>query len=188
MENNKFLKRLNELLSKIPEQDRKEMLYDFEEHFSIGVANGRSEQEMIDELGDPNIIARDLLAEYRITRAESDQSLPNITKAVIATISLSFFNLVFILGPVLGIFGVYVGLCATAFILTISPLAIIGSIIFNGFEDVVFLTFASMVTCSLGILLSIAMIYVGKFLYRTILTYIRFNVRIIKGEKGVEAA
>lgn len=188
MENNKFLKRLDDLLSKVPEQDRREMLYDFEEHFSIGYSNGRTEEEIMEELGDPSIIARDLLAGYHISKAESVQTIPNITRAVIATISLSFFNLVFILGPVLGIFGAYIGLCAAALALTLSPLALIGSLIFNGFEDFMFLLFASMVTCSLGILLSIAMIHVGKILYRIILTYIKFNVRIIKGEKGAEAA
>ncbi len=188
MEKSKFILKLEALLKKVPEHDRKEMLYDFEEHFQIGFADGRTEDEIAAELGDPNVIARDLLAEYRLTRAESDQSIPNMFNAIIATISLSFFNLVFILGPVIGILGVYIGLCAAALVMMLSPLAIIGSIIFNGFHGLLLLIFASMITCSLGVLLSIGMIYVGKFLYRLILKYIRFNIRVIKGEKGAKAA
>ncbi|MBM7663482.1 putative membrane protein [Bacillus mesophilus] len=186
--NNFFLKRLNDLLINVPEQDRKEMLYDFEEHFSIGFANGKTENEMIEELGDPAIIARDLLAEYKMTKTETVKSSPTIIKSIFAGSSLTFFNLIFILGPALGIFGIYVGLCGAAITLTLSPLALIGSLIFNGFEDFLFLFFASMVTFSLGILLSIAMIYLGKFLYRLALSYVKFNVRIIKGEKGAIVA
>ncbi len=185
MEKNRFIKELNRLLEKVPEHDRREMLYDYEEHFSIGLAEGRSEDELILELGDPSVIARDLLADYRVTKAENDKSIPNMFNAIIAAISLSFFNLVFILGPVLGVFGVYVGLCLTAIAFTLSPLAIFPSIFFNGFEGLPFTFFASLTLCSIGILLSVGMIYVGRYFYNLILRYIKFNIRVIKGGKAV---
>lgn len=188
MEKSKFMQKLDKYLYKIPQSDRKEILYDYEEHFDIGLTKGKTEEEIVAELGDPSVIARELLAEYRVTRAEMDQSVPNMFHAIVATISLSFFNLVFILGPVLGVFGIYIGLCAAALVMTISPLYVLFAIFVNDFGTVVFLLFSSMITCSLGILLSIGMISVGKFLYRTLLNYIKFNLRVIKGEKGGKAA
>ena len=39
----------------------------------------------------------------------------------------------------------------------------------------------AVIFCSLGVLMSIGMIYVGKFLYQMILKYVKFNIRIVKG-------
>jgi uncharacterized membrane protein len=185
MVKNEFLDKLEYLLSRVPEQDRKEMLYDYQEHFEIGLANGRSQAELIAELGDPHLIARDLLADYRIGRAEKDKTPSNMGRAIVATISLSFFNLVFILGPVAGLFGAYIALCAVSFSLTILPLAILGSYFF-GYSYVSFLVnfFVSLTSFSLGVLMSIGMIHVGKFFYNVVLRYIKFNVKVIKGDKA----
>lgn len=95
MGRNEFIRSLESYLSKVPERDRKDMLYDFEEHFTIGIENGKTEEEVVSELGDPQMIAKDLIAEYRISAAEKDRSVPNITRAMIATISLSFLILFF---------------------------------------------------------------------------------------------
>jgi uncharacterized membrane protein len=185
MVKNEFLTKLESLLSRVPEHDRKEMLYDYEEHFAIGLENGRSQAELIAELGDPHVIARDLLADYRIGRAERDKTPSNMGRAIIATISLSFFNLVFILGPVAGLFGAYVTLCAVSFGLMVFPLAILGSY-FLGFSYETFTVnfFVSLTSFSLGVLLSIGMIHVGKFFYNVILRYIKFNAKVIKGDKA----
>ncbi|HLO11617.1 MAG TPA: DUF1700 domain-containing protein [Pseudoneobacillus sp.] len=185
MVKNEFIEKLESLLSRVPEHDRREMLYDYEEHFEIGLANGRSQGELMEELGDPHVIARDLLADYRIGRAEKDKTPSNMGRAIIATISLSFFNLVFILGPVAGIFGAYVALCAVSFGLTVLPLGILGSYFLGySYESFAVTFFVSLAVFSFGILMSIAMIYVGKFFYNVILRYIKFNARIVKGDKA----
>jgi uncharacterized membrane protein len=185
MVKNEFLDKLEYLLSRVPEQDRKEMLYDYQEHFEIGLANGRSQAELIAELGDPHVIARDLLADYRIGRAEKDKTPSNMGRAILATISLSFFNLLIILGPVVGLFGAYVALCAVSFGLTVLPLAILGSYFFGySYESFLVNFFVSLTSFSLGVLMSIGMIYVGKFFYNVVLRYIKFNVKVIKGDKA----
>jgi uncharacterized membrane protein len=185
MVKNEFLDTLEYLLSRVPEQDRKEMLYDYQEHFEIGLANGRSQAELIAELGDPHVIARDLLADYRIGRAEKDKTPSNMGRAILAAISLSFFNLIFIIGPVAGLFGAYIALCAVSFGLTILPLAILGSYFFGySYESFLVNFFVSLTTFSLGVLMSIGMIYVGKFFYNVVLRYIKFNVKVIKGDKA----
>jgi uncharacterized membrane protein len=185
MVKNEFLDTLEYLLSRVPEQDRKEMLYDYQEHFEIGLANGRSQAELIAELGDPHVIARDLLTDYRIGRAEKDKTPSNMGRAILAAISLSFFNLIFIIGPVAGLFGAYVALCAVSFGLTILPLAILGSYFFGySYESFLVNFFVSLTSFSLGVLLSIGMIYVGKFFYNIVLRYIKFNVKVIKGDKA----
>ncbi|MEW9503087.1 HAAS signaling domain-containing protein [Jeotgalibacillus marinus] len=182
MNKNEYLHKLQHLLKKVPAGARKEMLNDYEEYFELGMKNGISEKKLIQELGDPYVIARALLVNNRKKHIEKDQTFSNIFKAVIATVSLSFFNVVFILGPVVGLIGVYVGLCAVAIALTLSPLAIIASIYFNGaFPSIAVNFFVAITLCSLGLLMSIGMMYVGKFLYNAVRSYIKLNINIVKG-------
>lgn len=180
MENNLFLGRLNNQLRKVPEADRKEMLYDFEEHFQIGLANGNSVEQITEELGDPKLIAKDLLADYHLSKAETDKTLSNILRAIFATISLSVFNLLFILIPVIVLFSVYFSFWILAISFLFSPIVIFVWI-FNGGIGV-FDFFVALTMGSIGLLLSVGLVYAGKFFYNIILSYIKFNLKIIKGE------
>lgn len=183
MNKREFLNELASQLKKVPEHDRKEMLSDFEEHFELGMTNEKSEEEIAKDLGNPKLIAKDLLVDYMVSQAETDQSVKSMFQAVIATISLSFFNIIFLLGPIVAVIGVYLALSASAITLTLSPLVLIISLIFYGPTDIVVEFFMGLILCSLGVLMSIAMIYVGKFLYKMILKYVKFNIRIVKGGK-----
>ncbi|MGM7680684.1 HAAS signaling domain-containing protein [Cytobacillus sp. Hm23] len=186
MSKQEFFTKLERLLRRVPEHERKEMLYDYIEHFEVGLDNGKSEEELINELGEPEQIARDLLTVYRVELAEKDKSVSNMMNAIFATTSLSFINIVFVLGPVLGLLGVYIALCGVAIALTLSPVLLILSLLFNGAVGSLVVNFFVTITlCSLGLLMGIGMIKVGKYLYNIILRYIKFNIHIIKGGQAV---
>lgn len=209
MERYNFLKKLDELLAKVPEEDRKEMLYDYEEHFSFGLANGKTEAEIVSELGDPYVIARDLLADYRQMKmakpemvepenimnqyhqmdqkkvnASRKQTSTSTVSSTLAAIGLGFFNLIFVLGPVLGLFGAYIGLWAAALVLLISPLFTLGSLFFTELEQTLMVFFLSLITCSLGIFLSVGLTYIGKYGLSGLRSYGKFNLKVIRGDKG----
>ncbi|MBK3493643.1 DUF1700 domain-containing protein [Viridibacillus sp. YIM B01967] len=59
-------------------------------------------------------------------------------------------------------------------------IAVLGSF-FIGFDDFMLQFFVSIITCAIGLLVSVAMIYVGEFYYAIILSYIKFNVKVING-------
>lgn len=184
MLNNEFMSKLESLLSKVPEVDRREMLYDYEEHFQVGMANGKSKAELIMELGDPHVIARDLLLDYRGGRMETVHS-PSKPRAIFAAISLALFNLVFIIGPLGGIFGAYIALCGVSLGLSVMPIVILGSYFLGySYENFAVNFFASLTVLSLGLLMGIGMIAVGKVFLGVLRRYIKFNIRIVKGEKA----
>lgn len=180
-----FLKELERFLKPLAPEERQDILLDYEEHFQSGMQAGKSEDEVADDLGNPRIIAKELLAEYHITKAEEDRSVRNIGRAAIATLSLGFFNLVFALGPFLGLVGLLVGLYAATLAFLISPIIII---VFHswsgGFSVVVENIFNMMMTGGLGVLLAVGMVYVSKGFYWLVLKYLNFNVKIIRGEKA----
>lgn len=56
-----FLEILKDGLSDFPEGELSDILYDYKEHFDVGFASGKSEEEIIEELGEPN----NIVAQYR---------------------------------------------------------------------------------------------------------------------------
>jgi hypothetical protein len=52
-----FMRAMERALNKVPEADHRDILYDYEEHFSIGKENGKTEEQICLELGNPNEIA-----------------------------------------------------------------------------------------------------------------------------------
>lgn len=106
-----FLQILGQHLARLPESERADILRDQEEFFRDAVASGRTEADVIGSLGDPKQLAKTLIAEAKLTGAEtnSNSSLRNqmgtTMRAVIAIVTLAPFNLIFVLGPFLGLLG-----------------------------------------------------------------------------------
>ena len=95
-----FLHILEISLRDFKEQEKKEILYDYEEHFRIGEQSGKSEDDLIKELGDPNNIAN----QYKTSNGEeSTEEDSPIIVPIIAICGLLLFNLIFIIGPYFGI-------------------------------------------------------------------------------------
>ncbi|WP_100489074.1 HAAS signaling domain-containing protein [Sporolactobacillus pectinivorans] len=183
MVTNEFLGKLNHLLKEIPKRDRQDILSDFEEHFTIGFNEGKTEEEIIRELGDPKTIAAEALVDYQSTRTLNPQPAVNITRCILAGIGMFFFNLIVVLGPVAAIFSIYVSFCAVSFSFIISPLLSLVVLMESNFVAFLFVFFSSFILCGLGLLLGIAMIYTGKILWQFLVGYIRFNISVIMGRK-----
>lgn len=182
MRRHEFMRELSGELEVIAESERREILYDYEEHFSNGLAEGKTEEEIARSLGNPQDIAKEIMANYRVTKAQEDGSMRNMTKAVLATLSLGFINLVFVLGPLLGLIGTLFGFYCAA-------LALIGAPFFFLLEgtrpvttpEILIALFSSMMSVGMGLLIGIAMIYVTRWTGQLFLQYLKLNIRIIKG-------
>lgn len=94
MRKTEFLKQMHLFLRGMPEDEISDILYDYEEHFSAGISDGRSEEEIAESLGDPKSIAKQLRAEYMLKVAKASPNLRNMSNAVLATIGLSFFRVI----------------------------------------------------------------------------------------------
>src|SRR5258708_17228921 len=192
MNKNKFLKELKEQLDNLPETEKKDILYDYEEHFRIGVEKGKKKEEITRNVGNAKAIEKQFKEDYSIKRAEKQISIGNITKAILATVSIGFFNIVFILGIFLGFVGILVGLFAAAFGLIVGGAgAILGLILAPLFPTVItvsidasFVFFAAIGTTSLGLLLFIGDCYLAKIFYKTTLKYLKWNIEIVKSTQG----
>ena len=193
MNKNEFLKILSASLKGIPQDDKKEIIADYEEHFIIGLKEGRKEEDICELLGNPRSIAKQYKIDSILKEAEKSLSVSRIMNAIIASLSLGFFNIVFILGPYIGLLAILIALFASAFAITVTGLflffislvqPLFSSIIYFGINPVIAI-FLAIGTTSLGLLFLIGDCFLAKYFYIGTIKYLKFNLKIIKKWKEI---
>ncbi|RAP74492.1 HAAS signaling domain-containing protein [Paenibacillus montanisoli] len=180
-----YLGQLWELLSPVPEHLRREWMYDYEEHFRMAAEHGRSEAEAAHELGDPRLIAKELLLNYRVGQAENKSgSITLVSRAVLAAVSLGFFNLVFVLGPYIALLGVLLALWATAVGVGLSSVMAIYEGLYGGGITMLQGAFLAMVLIALGMLIGAGAHWLTRAVAKMTLRYLKFNSRVMRVKKG----
>ncbi|TYQ12796.1 UNVERIFIED_CONTAM: putative membrane protein [Acetivibrio alkalicellulosi] len=182
-----FLEIISYQISSLPEEDRNEILYDYEEHFRIGIESGKTEEEIAKSLGDPKLLAKQYKAHQSIKVAENSTNAINIIKAIFAIGALGLFNLVFALGPFIAavsiLFSFYMislsltlsGILASIAII-ISPFVNYITVGINSFSAMCFSVFLT----SFGILFFILTQYLTNKFFKYTLRYLNWNIRFIK--------
>lgn len=180
---NQFFSELAAALRGLPAEERDDILQDFREHFEVGRAEGRSDEEIARSLGAPRQIARELLAAHHLERAETRITAGNILRAVWAVIGLSFFNLVVVLGPFLGLVGFLLGLWVTGVSLVVSPLLVVANAALGRLPAAELLLdlFISLTLSGIGILIVIGLVYVTRAFAKLFVSYLRFNAQLVMG-------
>ncbi len=191
MNKKEFLDNLSKYLRGIPGEDEKDIISDFEEHFEMGKKEGRTEEDLAKSLGDPKALANQLKANIMVAQAEKETTAVNITRAVFASLGLGFFNLIFVLGPFIGILGILTGLFAAAIGTTAGGITgLLGTIFsplfpeyFNMIVNPAVGIFASIGAICFGILFFIGDIYLTRGFFRLFIRYIKFNARVLTGRE-----
>ncbi len=194
MNREKFLSELKAALGRMSEEERREVVYDYEEHFRMGTADGKTEEQIAQSLGNPRVIGRSYAIDALLEEPKGGGGVTatSVLRAVFASISLTFFNVIFILGPFLGLVGVLIGLWATAVALAASGVGVILSpiavlivprwVTLDGMGPV-FFVFAGIGVAGLGMLSGIGMWKLTQLFVRGTAAYLRFNARIVTRRK-----
>lgn len=133
MNKEQFLRNLSGHLRKLSEEERQDILYDYEEHFQFGLEEGKTEVEIIKGLGSPKAIAKEMLALYRFDEMKKDPSASNITRAVMAAIGLSLLNFILVLGPLIAIISFIFALWVGGVASVVAPLFVVIKILTGTF-------------------------------------------------------
>jgi uncharacterized membrane protein len=188
MNRNEFISKLHNTLGDISPAAKDEIMYDYREHFDIGLEQGKTEEEICAGLGDPRSIAKQYRAEYMVNKADVDKTAFNALRAVFAGLSLGFFKLIF-LAPVMA---AIIGVLACFFVVT-GGLVLGGIGLFTAIllapllpqwisiPDInpVILILCSISLISSGMLSGIGTVKLTKFAYKLIINFIRSNLKII---------
>lgn len=187
MSKKQFLLILKKKLWKLPKNEKEEILQDYEEYFMIGVEEGKIESQIVEALGSPKQIAKELNAVYAIKKVEERKSISNIFTALFSIMGLSVINCVIII----------VSLCLllilTPFtlayiigvpIMILSPLILIVMGFVNGFSTI---GIGEILECIKGVIFGSLLIFLGyfiaKFSFILLLKYLRWNISIARGNQ-----
>ena len=194
MNKEQFLTQLKRALGGMPEAEKREVLYDYEEHFRMGLAEGKSEEQISQSLGNPRTIG----GSYRIDamlvepKGGGGVAAASVLRAVFASISLTFFNVIIVLGPFVGLVGVMIGLWAAAASLALAGVVtVLGAAVAIFLPNLIpyvgpnpaFLFFAGIGVAALGMLAVIGMGKLTRPFTLLIAEYVKFNARIVTRRK-----
>lgn len=105
MNKTEYLKELEAQIHRLPSSVRAEILADYEEHFSVGLAEGKSEEQIAESLGSPRSVASEILMNNLVEKARQAPSTRERAHALLR-IALLFlvmapFNFLMLVGPFL---------------------------------------------------------------------------------------
>ncbi|WP_462409899.1 DUF1700 domain-containing protein [Neobacillus sp. Marseille-QA0830] len=170
MNKEEMLQELDERLKGLPLEDRVKLVELYKDLMEVANEN---------RLADPKLSAT-LEDTYPLPSDTEKDPYRNMGRIILASLSLFFFNLIFVLGPVLAIFGVYLSLCIVAICFVLSPLFVLTQVFMGGFTN--FELFLSLIVCGVGVALGAGMAIAGKGFYKLLSKYVNWNSRLIKGE------
>ncbi|ETI69588.1 HAAS signaling domain-containing protein [Neobacillus vireti] len=182
MTKQQFLNELNRLLVQVPEGERKDILSDYEAHIDSAIENGKTEEEAVADLGSPKTIADELdvfVATDKLSGSKKETTT-NVGPNIFAFLGMLLFNLIFIIGPVVGVTGAFIGLYAAAFACLITPVAFIINL-FTHDTPILLAFFLILATFSFGYLFLLVTNFLAKWFLKLIHWYWKLNVKIVKG-------
>ncbi len=193
MKKSEYLKILKENLSGLEKNSIKDIIEDIEEHFLAGIEEGKSEEEICSDLGDPISIANTYKQEEEIS-PNKKVGFNSILRMFLLGSSLMFVNIVFVLGIYIGILGAYIAILLSSISISIVGfisilVAIIPSLGFYlniyGIKlytamDRLFLFFSGLGSLSAGIFLTIILVILGRYIIKWTNSYIKVNINLVK--------
>ncbi|WP_459202434.1 HAAS signaling domain-containing protein [Methanococcus sp. CF] len=194
MNKEEYLYKLSETLKSIPESEKQDILYDYNEYFENGALEGRSEEEISKSLGNP---------EQVLESFDFEKPKNVFLKKIVACSALVMFNILFIIGPLacvllflLILFTGSVAVTVAGSMMVLEPvfqLVVPHYFIFEPFVKLLIPQFevipassivyalVGMITAVSGIATMVLSVYITKLFHNGVLWYLKLNLDIVNG-------
>jgi uncharacterized membrane protein len=175
-----FIETLRNYLVSMPEDDRNELLRDYEAHFIYGRQNGKTEAEIARELGEPLELAREAVGAEFLPPPPWAPRRRDIPRFIGVTILLFFLNVMFAIPVLASIWAAFIAICSTALACILAPIALVLETLMYGDYSPGKL-FVAIGMVGIGMLLAIAARYMGKGLLFLTVNYGKWNYKTWRG-------
>ncbi|MCT4597075.1 MAG: DUF1700 domain-containing protein [Vallitalea sp.] len=198
MNKDEYLKKLDKLLTNLPYDERRDIMYDYEEHFNSAIQDGKSQEEIAKELGKPERIALSYINKNDYNNNNNSSTVNNHVVSNNKTrisipllIIMLFFNIVFVAGIYIGIWGVLFGFITSGIAIAVSSIVVLFASVFSlplMYVSVPFSIYtypllgvlSSVFLLSLGVLITIGTFYLIKGYIHLTIKYINWNKNIVR--------
>jgi uncharacterized membrane protein len=180
MNKQEFIETLRHYLAPLPEDERNELLRDYEAHFEYGQQSGKTEAEIARELGDPLALARDTVGAEFLPPPPWVPRRTDIPRFIGVSILLFFLNLMFAIPIFVPIWAAFIAVCASTVAALLAPVAFVIDFALNG-SFIPGKLFAAIGMTGIGMLLAGALRFIGKWLIFITVSYGKWNYKTWKG-------
>lgn len=179
-----FLTQLKNGLSGIDNYIIEDILNDYQEYFTNGKEEGKSEDEICKELGTPHQIIQNLCEQGVINKSQLESFNKNKggkynAVSIIALVVLNFVIISALFPVVSSILGLAIGLVVAIPLLIIGTCATIGSVISSTIP--LFSIFIMITILSIAILILIGIYFLGYYGVKLGKQYINWNIKVARG-------
>ncbi|MCD9022198.1 HAAS signaling domain-containing protein [Cohnella silvisoli] len=175
-----FIETLRYYLAALPEDERNELLRDYEAHFIYGQQNGKSETEIARELGDPLALAREAIGPDFLPPPPWSPSRRDIPRFIGVSILLFFLNVMFAIPVFASIWAAFIAICAATLSCFLAPVALVAETVLYG-NYMPGKWFVAIGMVGIGMLLAVAAKSIGKWLVFITLNYAKWNYKTWRG-------
>jgi uncharacterized membrane protein len=180
MNKQEYIETLRHYLAPLPEDERNELLRDYEAHFEYGQQNGKTEAEIARELGDPLALARDTVGADFLPLPPWAPRRTDIPRFIGVSILLIFMNLMFAIPIFASIWAAFISVCVATVAAVLAPVAFVVEIALFG-DFIPGKLFAVIGMTGIGMLLAVAVRYIGKWLIFITVSYGKWNYKTWRG-------
>lgn len=181
MTRHEFIRRLRSGLRGMPPEDLADVVSDYEAHFDAAAAEGRTEAEVAEALGNPSRLARELRLEAGIRNWQSDRTPSSAWSAVLAFMGLATLDILILMPIVLPLIGIVIAFYVVAVALFVGGgfVAIAGP--FSGFPGGALVA----ILCGLGMMagsvaLAALLTIVSIWIINALLWFGRLHYKVIE--------
>jgi len=190
-----YISELSRHIRKLPAADIKDIIADYEEHFTNGRAAGKTDEQIVQSLGMPKAVGQEIMMNTLVTTAETSTTLVQRSEVVLRMLLLFLvlapFNFLMLVCPFLVLACLLMAGWAIPFALVAAAIGIV-AFIFQNFAligVVGILTGLSMAcmwigTIGIAVLISLVMLVLTKGLLNLIIAYVKWNVNFITARKA----
>lgn len=127
---NNYLDKLKKKINCLPESYVNDILEDYQNYFYEGEESGKSDQELISELGDVEYIGNNIIAEYFIENSNEINGIKTYANALnsVGTLGFGVINLIIMIPIVISALVVLASLYFAGAVLLVSPMFLIAHI------------------------------------------------------------
>lgn len=190
-----YISELSRHLRKLPEADVRDIVADYEDYFRAGHAAGKTDEQIVEGLGQPKAVAQEILMNNLVRNAEDSQSVLRRGEAVMKMLGLFVilapFNFFMLLCPFLVIFCLLMAGWTVPLAVGAAALAAV-VFLFQSFSilgAVGLFTALSLICMWLGtlgavVLGCIVMLVITKVCLNLVISYVKWNVNFITSRKA----
>ena len=176
-----FLNELETELDDLPRKDKDKVMNEYEDIFYNQETKGKTDAQILDDLKNPYTIGKEIKAKESISHAKVTPNFRNIVKAIMASLSLGVISFFLIVIPII-IFLIFLAFVfVISIVLICLPILLIIISILKGTPESLSNFLYSISYAGIGILVFVAIIKIVQNLYKLVLKYLSWYIKIIKG-------